>query len=218
MLLVLGAFLPRLVSAQACDQAKQRIYRITETEVAEVADSLETVLDLIAFVRECEEGEVSLELEFRLLINEVFSLDGLERYEEATARVDHFIDNYFDRASDYYRARFYNWRPHLSALDGAESTMIRDYTQAQKYADALDPINRAHLILNGAHAYIRIAEYETALLLTQQAQALIGTPQTYEERQTVARALLLDAESHDSVERSLRQRRTSPVRSVFTAY
>ena len=107
LLLVLSAFLPGYVVAQApCEEALQRIYRITETEAQHVPDSLQTVLDLASLVRECQEDR-SLELELWLLNNEVFVLDGLGRYEVADGIVGHFFNTYFERASDYYRARLY---------------------------------------------------------------------------------------------------------------
>lgn len=46
-------FRPSNVNAQhACDEAKQRMYRIAATETRHVPDSLQTLLDLAAFVRE----------------------------------------------------------------------------------------------------------------------------------------------------------------------
>ena len=90
LMLLLFGFFPALAFAQDCDPAKQRIYRIVDTNAAQDPDSLQVVLDLAVFVRECE-GDVSQELELWLLINEVFALDGLERYEEANERVDSFF-------------------------------------------------------------------------------------------------------------------------------
>ncbi len=76
-----------------CEQAKERIYRITETQAQQVPDSLQTVLDLLAFVRGCED-EMPRVLELWLLNNEVFTLDKLERHDEAMASVDLFFDLY----------------------------------------------------------------------------------------------------------------------------
>ncbi len=194
ILLIWGAFLPGIARAQDCNAPKQRIYRITDTEARQAPDSLQTLLGLAAFVRECQD-EISLNLELWLLINEVFALDGLERYEEAASLVTHFFDVYFEEASDGYRARFYLWRLHLSALSGAVYDMVKDYAEAQQYAHALDSTRRAHLYLDGAYAYIGINEHQTALRLTQKAQDLIGTPESNEERTAMARALLLAAEA-----------------------
>ena len=194
VLLVLSGLPPDHASAQDCDLAKERIYRITETEAQHIPDSLQTLLDLATFVRTCE-GEVSLELELWLLNNEAFALEGLQRYEEVTALVNHFFDTYFEEAPDSYRARFYLWRLYLNLLSGAVYEMVKDYAEAQHYAHALDSTRRAHLYRDGAYAYIGINEHQTALALTQEAQDLIGTPESYEERTAMARALLLAAEA-----------------------
>jgi len=170
------------------------MYRIAATETRQVPDSLQTLLDLAAFVRECED-KVLLELEFWLLIDEVFALNGLERYSEASAKVDLFFEAYFDEASDFYRARFHLWRLRLMALNGDFLGMVVSYTEAQKYADALDTTLRANLYLDGAYAYIGIREHETALRLTQEARDLIREPEAYEKRIATARSLLLGAEA-----------------------
>ncbi len=189
LLLVLSAFLPGFARAQApCEEALQRIYRITETEAQHVPDSLQTVLDLASFVRECQQ-ERSLELELWLLNNEVFVLDGLGRYEEAVGIVGHFFNTYFDRASDYYRARLYLWRLHLNTLTGNGVAMVIDYIEARRYADALDVTRQAHLHLNGAYAYREIKEFEKALRLVNEAKALIGQPETRTDSVALARAL-----------------------------
>ena len=191
---MLGLFFCEVARAQDCNPAKQRIYRITETPARQVPDSLQTLLNLAIFVRDCEDA-VSTELELWLLNNEVFALNGLGRYPEATEVINHFFEVYLDEAPDYYRARFYLWRLHLNALAGAVVEMIGDYAEVQKYAPALDPAHQAHLHTNGAYAYMEINEHETALRLTQQAQDLIGTPETYDERMAVAQALLVGAEA-----------------------
>ena len=90
-LLILGLFFCDAAKAQDCNPAKQRIYRITETEARQVSDSLQTMLNLAVFVRDCEDA-VSTELELWLLNNEVFALDGLERYGKAREKVDHFFE------------------------------------------------------------------------------------------------------------------------------
>ena len=187
LLLALGVSLTRPAKAQDCNPAKQRIHRISQTEARHRPDSLQTILDLASLVRDCE-GEPPVELELWLLNNEVFALDRLERYEEASVLVTHFFDAYFDEASDLYRARFYLWRLHLNALSGAVVEMISDYAEAQQYAHALDTTRRAGLYLDGAYAYLEIDQHETTLALTQKALDLIGTPQSYDERNVTARA------------------------------
>ncbi len=156
-------------------------------------DSLQTLLDLAAFIRVCK-NKVPLELELWLLNNEILALDGLERYGEASAKVDLFFTTYFDDSPELYQARFHLWRLRLKALNGNFLEMVVSYTEAQRYADALDATLRANLYLDGAYAYIGILEYETALRLTQEARDLIREPETYEERMATARALLLRAE------------------------
>ena len=195
LLLALGLFLASSASAQSpCNAAMQHIYRITETEAQHVSDSLQALLDLATFVRECEE-EISVELELWLLNNEVFALDGLERYDEASTLVDQFFNTFFERAPDYYRARFYNWRLHLNTFFGNGVGMVADYIEAKQYADSLDATRRAHLHLNGAYAYREIKEYENALELIDKATALIGEPQTYEDSVALARAVQSGAET-----------------------
>lgn len=195
VLLILSAPFPGRAHAQDCNPAKQRIHRISQTEARHRPDSLQTILDLASLVRDCE-GEPSIELELWLLNNEVFALDRLERYEEASGFVTHFFDAYFDEASDLYRARFYLWRLHLNALSGAFVEMVRDYAEVQQYAYALDATRRASLHLDGAYAYLEIDQRETTLALTQKALDLIGAPQSYDERNVTARALLLAGEAH----------------------
>ena len=159
-----------------------------------VQDSLQTIIDLVAFLRDCKETP-SRVFEIWLLHNEVLALTGLEQYEEASALVSQFFDIYFDEAPDRYRARFYLWRLNLNALDGAVLDMVRDYAEAQRYAGALDAWSRASLYLDGAYAYLEIDQYETALRLTEQAQELVAVPESYEERNAASRALLLGAEA-----------------------
>ena len=195
VLLILGASFSAPASAQGCNPAKERIYQITETEAKQVPDSLQTLLDLVVFVRDCQD-EISLDLELWLLINEVLALDGLQRYEEASLRVTHFFEVYFDEASDLYRARFYLWRLRLSALSGAIVRMVRDYAEVQQYAHALDTTRRAGLYLDGAYAYLEINQHEKTLVLAQKALDLIGTPKSYDERTITARALLSAGEAH----------------------
>ena len=193
-LLILSWFYAGSAYAQPrCEQAKERIYRIIETQARQVPDSLQTALNLIAFVRDCE-SDMSSELDFWLLNNEVFTLDKLERYEEAKASVGRFFDTYFDEASDYHRARFYLWRLHLRALSGNGVGMVGDYLEARQYADVLEPSRRAHLHINGAHAYQGLREYRVALELTQEAKTLLATPQTYEDSLALARAFHMEAE------------------------
>ncbi len=100
-------------------------------------DSLRTLLDLAAFVRVCEDN-LSLELELWLLNNEVFALDGLQKHEEAMTLVDRFFALYVNEASDRYKAWFYHWRVHFSALDGDPVDMVVAYAEAKKYAHILD--------------------------------------------------------------------------------
>ncbi len=195
LLLVLGAFFPSNANAQSrCDQTRQRIYQITSTEAARISDSLRMVLDLAVFSRECE-GEVSVERETWLLTAEVFALEGLEQYEEARLLIDRFFDAFFDEASSYYRARFFNWRLYLNMLLGDGVGMVVDYLEAEQYAGELDVVNQAHLHLNGAYAYREIKEYEDALKLVDKAKALLGQPATYEDSLALARALRDGAET-----------------------
>lgn len=195
LLLILCLFRPGIVNAQhTCDEATQRIYRITTTEERQVPDSLQTLLDLVAFVRDCQDG-VSLELELWLLNNEVFALDELGRHEEASAEVDRFFAIYFEGASDLYRARFYLWRLHLYTIFGNGIGMVADYLEAKQYAGALDSTRRANLHLDGAYAYREIKEYETARRLVREAKTLFRHPETYEDSVALARALHSGAET-----------------------
>ncbi len=196
LLMALTLSLLQVGSAYAqsnCDEAKQRIYRITDTRAQQVPDSLQTVLDLVAFVRGCEE-DVSQDLETWLLMAEVFVLDKLGRLEEAMSPVDRFFDAYFDEASDYHKARFYLWRLHLKALAGDGMGTVKDYLEAKQYADALEPTHQAHLHLNGAYAFRTIREYEVALRLTEEAKTLLTLPQAYEDSVALARATHAGAE------------------------
>ena len=195
LLLILSSHYPgKAYSQPPCEQAKQRIYLITDTKAQQMVDSLRTLLDLAVFVRDCK-SDISLDLELWLLNNEVFALDGLERYEEAMVRVDSFFDVFFDEASDYHRARFYNWRLHLNALSGNTIAMVRDYAQAQKYAGALDSLHRTHFYINGAYAYMRIREYEASLRLMNEARMLIETATSYEDSLTLAQITHVRAEA-----------------------
>ncbi len=177
-----------------CDQIRQRIFRITSTEAVQIPDSLRMILELTASVRGCEGDDRPAEREAWLLNNEVFALEGLEQYDGAFGIVDRFFSTYFDEASNYYRACFYLWRLHLSALSGTGVSMVKDYAETQKYAPALDRINLAWLHINGAYAYRNIREYETAFALTQEAKALLPNPQTYEDSVALARAMHMEAE------------------------
>ena len=69
LLASLFAFGPASVRAQDCERAKQRIFHI-ETESRQVPDSLQTLLDLAVFVRECQ-NKVSLELELPMAMRKV---------------------------------------------------------------------------------------------------------------------------------------------------
>ena len=205
-MLVWGVFFPVSSHSQDCGPAKQRIYRMSEAQ--RVPDSLRTMLDLIAFVRACE-TQPSIELQNWLLNNEVFVLDRLEQYERADTLVTRFFDTYFDKeeTSDYYRAKFYMWRFKLRSLAGALVDMTVAYTEAQRYAKALDKTFRASLYVDGALAYFEGREYDKTLALAQQGRDLIGTPQTYDERQIVARALLWEAEAQLWLDTDLPQAR-----------
>lgn len=193
-LLILCALLAPVASAQTCADAKQRMRLITATDAQPVADSLRTVLKLASFVRDCED-QVLPELEHRLLNDEVFALNALDRHEEASTLVARFFETYADDAPDNYLARFHLWRLRLSTLSGNAFKMVARYAEAQVYAHALDPASRAHLYLDGAYVYLKIGELETTLKLTEQARDLIGTPDTYDERTVNARAVLLAAEA-----------------------
>ena len=92
--------MPDSAQAQrACDEAIQHIHRIAETPARQIPDSLQTLLNLSAFFRDCED-DISMELELWILNNEVFALDKLGRYEEASGKVDRFFDAYFETAND----------------------------------------------------------------------------------------------------------------------
>jgi len=198
VLLLLCSFMPGSAQAQrTCDEAQQRIFLITETGGAHVPDSLQTLLDLAAFFRECKD-EVTLELELWILNNEVFALDKLRRYEEASGKVDRFFDAYFEAANDLYRGRFYLWRLRFDAFSGDVLGIIVAYNEAKRYADVLDTRRRAHLHLDGAYAYREINEFETALKLVDKAKALIGEPATYKDSLVSARAM------HDGAETLMR--------------
>ena len=203
--LALVLLCPPVASAQTrCDPAKDRIYRITESEAQHVPDSLRTLLDLAAFVRDCEVDR-SQDLDLWLLNNEVFALDGLSRYGDARARVDRFFTTSFDEAPDRYRARFLLWRMHLNALDGAHLATITAYAETQRYAHALDSTARARLHLNGAYAYFGVHEHETGLRLVDEARRLLPEPQTHDEQMAAARALLLAGEARLRMRDSLDQ-------------
>ena len=193
-LFLLGMFFPAVASAQACSEAKQHIYRITETEARLVPDSLQALLDLAAFVRECED-EVALELELWLLNNEVFALDRLGRYKMASEKVDLFFATHFDDASDIYRARFYLWRLLFKAYSGDAMGMVVAYNEAKRYASALDSTHQAKLLLDGNYAYMGIRDYETALKLAEEAKTLLGPADSYEDSLTLGRAKHLGAEA-----------------------
>lgn len=214
ILFCLCALLPSPAGAQdqstdqPCASAKGRIYQITATKAQHAADSLQTLLNLASSVRDCQvqasaDSSISRNLELWLLNNEVFALDGLERYEEASLLVDRFFERYADDASEYYLARFYLWRVHFSILSGRVLDVVAHYAEANKYAHALDPINRAHLYLNGAYAYLKIDALETALKLNEHAQDLLGIPETHEERTASARGHLLAAEAELRLRRRL---------------
>ncbi len=204
-LLALAVLCPALASAQdRCDPAQDRIYRSTASDSQHVPDSLRALLDLAAFVRDCQ-GDRSQELDLWLLNNEVFALDGLGRLDDARARVDHFFAASFDASPDGYRARFYLWRMHLHALTGAHLATIIDYAEAQQYAHALGPTARAGLYLDGAYAYFGVHEHEIGLRLIEQARRLLSTPQTYDEQRAAARALLLSGEARLRMRDSLDQ-------------
>ena len=204
LLMVLLGLLPTVATAQDCNPAKERIYQIVDTNAAQNPDSLQIVLDLTAFVRTCE-GDVSQELELWLLLNEVFTLEGLERYEEASERVDYFFANYFDTASDRHRARFLMWRMHFYALAGDVVDMVIAYSEAKRYAHALDVPHRASLILDGAYAYFEVEDYEKALSLIQEAEAVIASTDSIEARHVRARALMFGGESLLHLRRDLPQ-------------
>ena len=195
VLLIFCPVLASPASAQECEGAKQRIYQITESEAQQDPDSLQTVLALTAFVRDCED-QISLELERWLLINEVLALDGLERYGESSAKVDYFFDAGFDDASDLYRARFYLWRLHLKALSGDGIGMVVDYLEAKRYASVLDSTDQARLLLDGSYAYMGIRDYPTGLKLAREAKTFLVTSHSYVDSLTLARALHLGAEAH----------------------
>jgi len=194
-LLLLCSFMPDSAQAQrACDEAIQHIYRIAETPARQVPDSLQTLLDLAAFFRDCED-DVSMKLELWLLNNEVFALDKLGRYEEASTKVAYFFDTHFDEASDLYRARFHLWRLHFDTFSGEVMSMIVAYNEAKRYAETLDVPRQAHLHLNGAYAYREINEFEIALTLINKAEALIGEPTTHKDSLALARVWHASAET-----------------------
>lgn len=215
LLMVLLGFFPILSYGQECGELRQRIYQITSTIAAQIPDSLYVVLDIAKTARACE-PVVSTEQEVWLLLAEVLALDGLEHYGKARGKVDYFFENYFndEYTSDFYRARFLMWRLHLNAQNGAESAMIRDYIEAQKYAHALDPTHRASLLADGARAYAELGAYETALWLAQDAQEGIGPLNTYEARRVTARALLLEAESQVWLGRALPEAKEALTRAM----
>ncbi|MFQ5571632.1 MAG: tetratricopeptide repeat protein [Rhodothermales bacterium] len=185
---------PGNTRAQGCEQAARRIQRITETEARQAPDSLRLLLNMAAFVRDCEE-QPSRERALRLLDNEVFALDGLGRYEEAMTIVNQFFATYFDEAAERYRGRFYLWRLHLNALAGKMLEVIADYAAVQEYTHALHANHQAHLHLHAASAYIDIRENEKALNLVRKAEQLVNNPETYEERVVVARTKRLRGEA-----------------------
>ena len=204
-MLVLAVLCPPSVRAQdPCVVAKDRIYRIADTPARQVPDSLQTLLDLVAFIRSCE-PDIPQELHLWLLNNEVLALVSLGRFDETSARVEHFFATSFDQASDDYRARFYLWRMHLHALDGAHLASIIDYAEVQQYTHALDETTRSGLYLDGAYAYFGVHEHEAGLRLVEQAQRLLATPQTYEARLIATRALLLSGEARLRLRDSLDQ-------------
>lgn len=204
LLMVLLGLLPTVATAQDCNPAKDRIYQIVDTNAAHNPDSLQMVLDLTTFVRTCE-GDVSQELELWLLLNEVFAFERLERYEEAGERVDHFFANYFDTASERHRARFLMWRLHFHALAGNVVDMAIAYNEAQRYAYALDIPHRASLILDGSYAYSVIEDFEKALALIQEAEALIASADSIETQHVKARVLILAGEAQLYLKRNLPQ-------------
>ena len=213
--LLLAVLCPTGVSAQGestgrsgnrnCDPAKDRIWRIAETETRHRPDSLRVLLDLAAFVHDCErevseDDTLSLNLELWLLNNETFALDGLGDYDAARAHVERFFADFFDEAPDRYRARFYLWRLHLRALDGTPLASITDYAEAQQYAHALDSTTRAGLYLDGAYAYFGVHEHEAGLRLIDKARRFLGSygtseARSHEARLAATRALLLEGEA-----------------------
>ena len=201
-LLVFGMVGTGAAHAQSpCDPAKDRIYRITETEAQQVPDSLQVLLDLAAFVRTCAserspDDSLSLALDLWLRNNEVLALVGLDSLNEASTLIDHFFDAFFEEAPERYRARFLLWRLHLHARAGRALAVITAYAEAQRYAHALDATSRASLYLDGAYAHVGVHDYETGLVLIDKARALLGEPETYAARRAAARALLLGAEAH----------------------
>lgn len=194
VLLTLGLFLPSSVRAQDCGPAKQRIYQITETDAQHNPDSLQTLLNLAVFVRDCE-VDVSQELELWLLTNETFALVGLERYEDASELVDRFFSDHFEEAADLHRARFYMWRLHLGALRGNGVSMVADYLEAREYASVLDANRRARLYKNGAYAYMGIREYERSLRLVREARATLSRIESYEDSLILGHIIQIRAEA-----------------------
>ena len=194
-MLLLCSFMPVSAQAQrACDEAIQHIYRIAETPARQIPDSLQTLLDLATFFRDCED-DVSVELDLWLLNNEVFALDKLGRYEEASTKVAFFFDTRFDEASNLYRARFYLWRLRFDAFSGDAVGMIVAYNEAKQYTEALDVPGQAHLHLDGAYAYREINEFEIALTLIDKAETLIGEPTTMKDSLALARIWRASAET-----------------------
>ena len=154
------------------------------------------MLDLIAFVRTCD-AESSIELQIWLLVNEVLARDGLQQYDEADSLVTRFFNTYFDEeeTSDFYRAKFYMWRLHLSALSGNGIGTVVDYLEAKRHASALDAHHNAMLLLDGTYAYMGIRDYEEALKLAEEAKSLLSPSESYKDSLALARAIHLGAEA-----------------------
>ena len=172
------------------------MYQVTSTQAAQVSDSLHVVLDLATLFRHCE-LEIPVDIELWLLNNEVFAYEGLQQYDEADSLVTRFFDTYFDKeeTSDFYRAKFYMWRLHLSALFGNGIGIIIDYLEAQRYASALDQTHQAKLLLDGSQAYMSIRDYEEARKLAEEAKSLLSPSPSFKDSLALARAMHTGAEA-----------------------
>ncbi len=92
-----------------CDGYVQSVFDQAEREDVNQADILQFIVTTARLGRECF-GERRPDRVVWLLNNEVFALDLLGRYDEASALVSLFFDEYFEGASDLFKGRMYLWR------------------------------------------------------------------------------------------------------------
>ena len=139
----------------------QRVFAAYQKPSRVEPDTTRLIVSVANQARACF-GEAHASKRIWLLNKEVWGLDELKRYREASRLTKHFFDNLYNDADSLYKARFGMHAVRFLSFEGDFEGAVEAHDAAVPYLKALSVERRLHTRLNAASLYHEAGQYRRA--------------------------------------------------------